>query len=180
MDNAAVRIRLAGVADLPAIRAIYNHYVATSTCTFRMEPQTEEELLAEFTARGRGHPVTVAELAGQVVGWGALSPWKSRCAYAHTVEASVYVRHDMHRRGVGRALLADLIELARAAGHHTILGGACTEHAASLAVQEALGFVRVACLREVGFKFGRWLDVAYMQLMVSPAKPGNGSCGGQV
>jgi phosphinothricin acetyltransferase len=166
MENTAVRIRPATVADLPAIRAIYNHYVATSTCTFRMEPQTEEELHAEFTARGPGHPMTVAEAGGEVVGWAALSAWKARCAYAHSVEASVYVPHDHHRRGIGRALLADLIERARAAGHHTILGGTCTEHPASLALQEALGFVKVAHLREVGFKFGRWLDVAYLQLML--------------
>src|SRR5205807_1411643 len=113
------------------------------------------------------------------IGWGALSPWKSRCAYANTVEASVYVRHDLHRRGVGRVLLADLIERARAAGHHTILGGTCTEQPPSLALQEALGFVRVGCLREVGFKFGRWLDVAYMQLMLSSEKPASASCGGR-
>lgn len=166
MGNTAVQIRLATIADLPAIRAIFNHYVATSTCTFQLEPETEEEHHRWFTERAAGHPVTVAELAGEVAGWGALSAWKSRCAYAHSVEASVYIRHDMHRRGIGRAILTDLIERARTAGHHTILGGACTEHAASLALQESLGFVRVGCLREVGFKFGRWLDVAYLQLML--------------
>ena len=101
-----------------------------------------------------------------MVGWAALSPWKSRCAYARSAEASVYVRPDHHRRGVGRALLADLIERARTAGLHTVLGGTCTEHPGSLALQEALGFERVGCLREVGFKFGRWLDVAYTQLIL--------------
>jgi phosphinothricin acetyltransferase len=96
---------------------------------------------------------------------GALSAWKSRCAYARSVEVSVYIRHDLHRRGLGRALMLDLIERAQAAGHHTI-GGACTEQAASLALQESLGFERVACFREVGYKFGRWLDVAYMKLLL--------------
>ena len=108
----------------------------------------------------------VAEADGEVIGWGALSPWKSRAGYAHSVEASVYVRHDAHRRGVGRALLTDLIERARAADHHTILGGASADQPASLALQEALGFERVAHLREVGYKFGRWLDVIYTQRML--------------
>lgn len=161
-----VHIRPATVEDLAAIRAIYNHYVATSTCTFQIEPETEQGHLAWFSGRTDAHPVTVAEVDGEVGGWAALSPWKARCAYARSVEASVYVRHDLHRRGIGRALLADLIERARTAGHHTIIGGTCTEQAASLALQECLGFERVACFREVGFKFGRWLDVAYMQLML--------------
>ena len=161
-----VVVRLATEADLGAVREIYNHYVATSTCTFQVEAETEAERLAWFRERGPAHPVTVAELDGAVVGWAALSPWKSRCGYARSVEASVYVRHDCHRRGVGRALLADLIEQARAAGHHTVIGGACTEHPNSLGLQEALGFVRVAHFRETGHKFGRWLDVVYMQLML--------------
>lgn len=162
-----VVIRPATVADLGAIRDIYNYYVVRSTCTFQIEPETEAERLEWFRKRSPAHPATVAESAGAVVGWAALSAWSSRGAYARSVEASVYVHHDMHRRGIGRALLLDLIERARAAGHHTIIGGACTEQAASLALQEALGFERVACFREVGSKFGRWLDVAYLQLLLS-------------
>ena len=159
-------IRLATSDDLAAIREIFNHYVATSTCTFQLDPDTAEDTAAWFAGRGPAHPVIVAEMDGVVAGWAALSAWKARCAYAKSAEASVYVRHDAHRRGIGRALLADLIARGRAAGLHTIIGGACTEHPASLALQEALGFVRMACFREVGHKFGRWLDVAYMQLML--------------
>jgi phosphinothricin acetyltransferase len=161
-----VVIRPAAVADLGVVRDIYNHYVERSTCTFQVEPDTEAERLAWFHGRSPAHPVTVAEVGGEVVGWAALSAWKSRCAYARSVEASVYVRHDLHRRGVGRLLLLDLIDRARALGHHTVIGGACTEMAASLALQEALGFERIAHFREVGYKFGRWLDVVYMQLML--------------
>jgi phosphinothricin acetyltransferase len=159
-------IRLARPDDLPAVRAIYNHYVLTSTCTFQVEPETEAERLAWFEGRTEAHPATVAEAGGEVVAWASLSPWKGRCAYRHSAEASVYVRHDRHRRGLGRALMLDLIERARAAGHHTVLGGACTEQEGSLALQRALGFEPVACFREVGRKFGRWLDVAYLQLML--------------
>ncbi len=148
------------------VRAIYNHYVATSTATFQLEPDTEAERLAWFQNRSPLHPVTVAETDGKVVGWGSLSPWKPRVGYAHSVEASVYVREGCHRRGFGRALLADLIERARAAGHHVLVGGACTEHPGSIALQETLGFVRVAHFRETGYKFGRWLDVVYLQLLL--------------
>lgn len=161
-------IRPATLDDLGAIREIYNYYVAYSTCTFQVEPETEEERLEWFRKRSTTHPATVAERGGEVVGWGALSPWKARAAYARSVEASVYVRHDLHRAGIGRALLVDLIERARTAGHHLVIGGACTEQASSIALQEALGFERVGCFREVGFKFGRWLDVLYLQLRLEP------------
>ena len=116
-----------------------NYYVTRSTCTFQVEPDTEGEWLAWFQGRSPAHSATVAEVADEVVGWAALSAWKSRCAYARSVETPVYIRHDLHRRGLGRALMLDLIERAQAAGHHTIIGGACTEQAASLALQSRLG-----------------------------------------
>ena len=159
-----VRIRGASAADLPAIREIYNHYVAHSTCTYQIEPDTEEKRAAWFANRGASHPVIVAELDGNVVAWASLSPWNLREGYARTVEASIYVRQDLHRRGIGGALLSDLIERARALGHHAILGGVCATQTASLALQERFGFRQVGCLREVGFKFGRWLDVVLMEL----------------
>ncbi|HKB05442.1 MAG TPA: GNAT family N-acetyltransferase [Gemmataceae bacterium] len=159
----ATRVRSAAEADLPAVRDIYNFYVRTSTCTFQLETDSEADRLAWFRARSPQHPVTVAEAVGEVVGWGSLSAWKDRAAYNRTVEASVYVRPDQHRRGVGRALLEDLVERARALGHRVVIGGACTEHPASIALQEAVGFVPVGCFRDVGYKFDRWLDVAYLQ-----------------
>jgi phosphinothricin acetyltransferase len=165
-----IRVRSAAEADLPTVRDIYNFYVRTSTCTFQLEPETEADRLAWFRARSEKHPVTVAEADGEVVGWGSLSAWKDRAAYDRTVEASVYVRADRHRRGVGRALLEDLVERARALGHRVVIGGACTEHPASIALQEALGFERVGCFRDVGFKFGRWLDVLYLQRGLEPRK----------
>ena len=160
-------IRLATLADLPAINEIYNYYVETSTCTYQLEPETLEARTEWFHEHPpETHPVTVATIEGEVVGWGALSKFRQRAAYDHTVEASVYLRHDVHRRGMGKALLLDLIARAKAAGHHTLIGGASADQTASLALQESLGFQRVAYLKEVGFKFGRWLDVAYAQLML--------------
>ena len=162
-----VTIRLATPADLPAINDIYNYYVLHSTCTYQLEPETLEARTAWFDQHSpEKHPVTVAVLEGTVVGWGALSQFRPRAAYQHSIEASVYLRHDVHRRGIGKALLLDLIARAKAAGHHTLVGGASADQVASLALQKSLGFVQVGYLKEVGFKFGRWLDVAYAQLML--------------
>lgn len=160
-------IRLATPADLPAINDIYNYYVHHSTCTYQLEPETLEARTAWFEQHAPDkHPVTVAILDGAIVGWGALSQFRPRTAYQHSVEASVYLRHDVHRRGIGKALLLDLIARAKTAGHHTLMGGASADQVASLALQKSLGFVQVGHFKEVGFKFGRWLDVVYSQLML--------------
>jgi len=159
-------IRPARAEDLAAINDIYNHYVERSTCTFQTEPETMEDRAAWFAEHDAAHPVIVAEVAGEVVGWGSLSRFHSRCAYRFTVEPSVYVRHDAVAAGVGKALMVELIALARAAGHHSLVGVICTENTPSLALGERLGFVKVGHLREVGCKFDRWLDVAYMQLIL--------------
>ncbi len=161
-----ITIRLATADDLPAINAIYNHFVLCSTCTYREEPETMEDRVAWFDHHGPKHPITVVELDGEIVGWGSLSPYHSRCAYRNTVENSVYVAHTHHRRGIGRMLLLDLIDRARAVGHHTIIAGIDAEQQASVALHEQAGFKQVAFLNEVGYKFGRWLHVIYMQLML--------------
>ena len=163
----ALTIRLAAADDLGAINDIYNHFVQCSTCTYQTEPETMAARRAWFEAHGATHPVTVAvDGAGTLVGWGSLSAFHKRAAYGRTVENSVYVHPEHHRKGIGRALLADLIERARAAGHHTIIAGIDAEQLPSVALHEALGFERVALLKEVGHKFGRWLHVIYMQRMV--------------
>ena len=160
-------IRPATLADLDAINAIYNYYVLHSTCTYQEEPSTAEERAAWFARHGASHPVTVAERAGEVVGWGSLSPYHVRSAYRRTVENSVYVRYDMHRQGIGAALLADLIERATSLGHHVIIAGIDSEQTASTAIHRRFRFEHVGHLREVGFKFGRWLDVLYMERMLT-------------
>jgi len=162
--NTDRQVRSATIADLPAIREIYNHYVHNSTCTFQLDLDTEDERLAWFRERTDRHPVVVIEECGEVVAWGSLSPWKSRCAYSWSVEASVYVRHDRHRRGFGKAILRDLVDRARQLGHHVVIGGACTEHPASIALQKSVGFQEVGTFRDVGYKFDRWLDVTYLQM----------------
>jgi len=159
-------LRLATAQDLPAINDIYNHFVLKSTCTYQTESETIEARRAWFERHGPRHPITVFEQDGQVVGWGSLSPFHPRAAYARTVENSVYIHHTFHRRGIGRTMLADLIDRAARLGHHTIIALISADQAASVALHEQLGFKKVAELKEVGHKLGRWLDVIYMQKML--------------
>lgn len=170
----AFRIRPATAGDLPAINSIYNHFVLHSTCTYQEVPSTAEERAAWLAAHGPEHPVTVAERVsgGEVIGWGSLSRFHARSAYRRTVENSVYVRHDLHRQGLGRALLEDLIVRGKAAGHHTILALIDASQGGSVALHRACGFETVGHLKEVGFKFGRWLDVVYMQRMLKSKEEG--------
>ena len=166
MSVAVAQIRFATCDDLPAINDIYNHYVLHSTCTYQEVPVTMPDRLTWFAAHGPKHPITVALLEDKIVGWGSLSPFHKRAAYRNTVENSLYVAHTHHRRGIGRLLLADLIARARQIGHHTIIAGIDADQPASIALHAALGFEEVAFLKQVGYKFGRWLDVRYMQLML--------------
>jgi phosphinothricin acetyltransferase len=162
----APSIRLATPDDLAAINAIYNYYVHSSTCTYQTEPSTLAERRAWFDSRDEKYPVTVAELDGELVGWASLSKFRDRSAYDWTVENAVYVRHDLHRRGIGSALLADSIERARALGHHAVIAVIDAEQLGSIALHVRQGFTKVAHLREVGRKFDRWLDVVYLQIVL--------------
>ena len=160
------RIRLAAIDDLPAIDAIYNHYVAHATCTWQYEPSPPAERRAWFDAHGEKHPITVAVAGGDIVGFGSLSVYNRREGYRFTVEDTVYVHPERHRRGVGRALLADLVARARALGHHSIVASVSADQPASLALHAAAGFVEVGRMRELGVKFGTWLDCVYLQRML--------------
>ncbi|MCE9518849.1 MAG: GNAT family N-acetyltransferase [Verrucomicrobia bacterium] len=159
-------LRSAARADLPAINAIYNHYVLHSNCTYQTVPTTEQERMAWFDAHGEKHPVIVAELDGTVIGWGSLSRFHLRQAYDHSVEDSIYLHHDHCGRGLGGSFLKELLRRAKELGHHTVLGGIDSSQAASIALHEKFGFVKVSHLKEVGFKDGRWLDVVWMQRML--------------
>ena len=158
--------RLATVADAEAINAIYNHYVRSSTATFQVEDETTEERAGELRARPAHQPMTVLEAEGEVVGWGALSPFQSRCAYRDTVELTAYVRHDAQRRGYGRVIVQDLIARARSLGYHAIVAVSCEESVGMIRLLKSLGFAEAGCLRQVGRKFGRRLDVIYLQLLL--------------
>lgn len=163
-----IHIRPATAADLSAVNDIYNHYVMHSTATYQEEPEPMAGREAWFARHGPRHPVTVAvDPAGTVLGWGSLSAFHARSAYRFTVENSVYLRHDARGRGIGTRLLADLIDRAREIGHRTMIAGIDVAQPASIALHRRFGFEPVGHLRQVGFKFGRWLDVAYMQLLLA-------------
>lgn len=159
-------LRAATAADLGAINNIYNYYVLHSTCTYQEEPETLEGRREWFERHGDRHPVIVAEAGGQVLGWGSLSAYHARSAYRHTVENSVYVHHQHHRRGIGSLLLRELIARARGLGHRAIIAGIDADQPGSAALHAKFGFAEVGRLRQVGFKFGRWLDVIYMELLL--------------
>lgn len=159
-------IRPATRADLPVINDIYNYYVAHSTCTYQEEPSTMAEREQWFAGHGAELPITIAEVGGAVVGWGSLSRFHARSAYRRTVENSVYVDHRHHRRGIGSALLGDLIDRATSLDHHTIIALIDADQPQSIALHLRYGFEQVAYLKQVGFKFGRWLDVVYLQKML--------------
>ena len=161
-----IELRLVEVDDAPALRRIYNQEVEHSTVTFDLVPRTLEEQQRWITERDGAHGVVVAEIDGEVVGFAALSPFRPRAAYRTTVENSVYVDESARGSGVGRALLEELIRLATARGFHTIIAHVVGGHDASIALHHACGFRVVGTEREVGRKFGQWLDVVVMQRML--------------
>jgi L-amino acid N-acyltransferase YncA len=161
-----VRARLATIDDAEATRVIYNLEVTEATVTFDLVPRTLEEQREWLTARSGAHAVLVAEDEGDVVGFASLSPFRDRPAYSTTVENSVYVRRDQRGKGVGTFLLAELITLATSHGFHAMIARIVGGHDASIALHRALGFEIVGTEREVGRKFGRWLDVLEMQRLL--------------
>jgi len=158
-------IRDATGADAAAIAAIYDVHVRGTIVTFELEEVGAEEMARRIAeVHSRGLPWLVATEYGRVLGYAHAGPWKSRAAYARTVETSIYLADAARGRGLGKRLYAALIERLRAAGMHVAIGGASLPNPASTALHEALGFEYVGAFRETGFKFGRWIDVGYWQL----------------
>jgi phosphinothricin acetyltransferase len=162
-----MKVRLARSDDAEAIRAIYNREVTGSTVTFDLVPRTLADQRAWLEAHAGAHPAVVAEASdGAVVGFGSLSPYRSRPAYSTSVEDSVYVHHEHRGEGVGRAVLAELVRLSEVHGFHAVFARIVGGHEASIALHRGCGFELVGVEREVGRKFGKWLDVALMQRLV--------------
>lgn len=162
-----MRLRAATVDDAEAIRSIYNVEVETSTVTFDLVARTVEEQRHWISDRSGAHAVIVAvDGRGDVVGFGSLSPYKQRPAYSTTVEDSVYVHRDHQGEGVGRAVLSELVRLADAHGFHAMIARVVDGNPTSIGLHSSLGFHVVGREREVGRKFGRWLDVVVMERLV--------------
>ncbi|QDT93321.1 GNAT family N-acetyltransferase [Gimesia algae] len=160
-------IRPAVLSDLEAMTEIYNEAILTSTATFDIEPMTRDERLPWFESHDERHPILVAEVENQIVGWSCLSQWRPRRAYADTAETSFYVKTSHRGRGIGRQLKQAIIEEARRLGYHILIAGVAEGNEVSLHLNQSLGFEVVGTFKEVGKKFGKVLDVTYLQLMLN-------------
>jgi phosphinothricin acetyltransferase len=161
-----VLLRLARPEDAEATREIYNAEVVGSTVTFDLVPRTLAEQEAWLDQRSGAMAVVVAELEGRVAGFASLSPYRDRPAYATTVEDSVYVHADYRGRGVGRALLTEVLAIAATRGFHAVMARVVGGHETSISLHQSMGFRIVGTEVEVGRKFGRWLDVVLLQKML--------------
>lgn len=165
-------IRPANAADLPAIHAISDHHVETGTGSFEEVPPTLDEMrVRQAAVVDAGHPWLVAIVAGEVAGFAYAAPWKPRSAYRFTVEDSVYVAPGQGGRGIGSALLGALVLICTKAGRRQMLAAVGdSADSGSIRLHERHGFRRLGTAERVGFKFGRWLDVVYLQraLMTEP------------
>lgn len=161
-----MEIRAATVDDAEATAAIYNEEVTTSTVTFDLVTRSVAEQAEWLSARAGALEVVVADVDGEIAGFASLSPFRDRPAYRTTVEDSVYVHRDHRGTGVGRALLAEIVHVAEARGFHSVIGRIVGGHDASIRLHRAVGFEHVGVEREVGRKFGRWLDVVVMQKLL--------------
>lgn len=166
-----VEIRLAGSDDAEAIRTMYNLEVAESTVTFDLVPRTLEAQREWLAEHAGVHPAIVVvertpSRTETVVGFGCLAPYRLRPAYATTVENSIYVRRDHQGQGYGRIMLDELLRLATVHGFHAVMARIVDGHRASIALHRSVGFEMVGVEREVGRKFGRWLDVVLMERLL--------------
>jgi len=160
-------LRSATFSDAPVIAQIYNHYIANTVITFEEELVSADEMtqrIAEISSAGM--PWLVCQENERVIGFAYASKWKSRCAYRHSVETSIYLRNDATGRGLGHTLYKGLITDLKKQGYHSIIGGAALPNPASIALHEKLGFVKVAHFKEVGRKFDQWIDVGYWELIL--------------
>jgi len=167
-------VRPAAAQDIPAIHAIYAHHVLHGLASFEEVPPAVEEMRRRFEDVTRqGFPYLVAEAKGEVLGYGYCSLYRTRSAYRYTLEDSIYVKQGLQGKGVGKAVLKDLIERCTALNYRQIIAViGDSANAASIKLHASQGFVRCGLLRSTGFKFGRWVDSVYMQL---PLGPGDGA-----
>ena len=162
-------IRDATDHDLPAIRAIYNDAVLNTTAIWNEQPVDLGNRQAWFSARhAQGYPILVAMENGEVTGYASYGDWRPFEGFRYSVEHSVYIRNDQRGKGLGPLLMAALIERARDGGKHVMVAAIESGNQASIRLHERLGFVTTGQMPQVGIKFGRWLDLTFMQLALNP------------
>lgn len=162
-----ITIRNATENDLQQTLDIYNEIIANSTAIFQYEPQTIEMRREWFAEKQKkNYPVFIAEENNTIVGFSTFGQFRNWQAYKYSVENSVYVKADCRGKGIGKLLLKPLINAAKEMELHTIIAGIVADNEASLALHKQFGFVEVAHFKEVGYKFNRWLDLKFLQLML--------------
>ena len=161
-------IRPAEIRDLQSVLEIYNEAVLNTVATFDTEARSMPQQRAWFEHHDERHPVLVAEEGGEVLGWASLSVWSDRRAYDDTAEISLYVRHDRRGRGIGKALLAAVVEAGRSRRLHTIIARIAGGNEISIHLHRSAGFIPIGVMREVGLKFGKRIDVHLMQWICPP------------
>jgi L-amino acid N-acyltransferase YncA len=169
-QHQAILVRPVTAADAEAIARIYNHYVANTVITFEEEAVSAPDMAARIAeAQGLSLPWLVAEVEGAIVGYAYARRWRPRSAYRYSAETTIYLERGYEGRRIGTTLYSALLPLLRERGIHVAIGGVALPNDASVALHEKLGFERVATFRQVGFKHDRWVDVAYLQLVLSHA-----------
>jgi len=160
-------IRPTETKDTKQICDIYNHYILNTIVTFE-EEAVEADSIQERIEQTQSNnlPWLVFEENDNVLGFAYASKWKSRCAYKHSVESTIYLAQDAMGRGLARSLYGQLLEDIKRRNIHAIIGGIALPNDASIALHERLGFEKVAHFKEVGFKFNEWIDVAYWELLL--------------
>ena len=162
-------INNASRGDLPRILAIYNEVIRNSTAVYSEEEFTAVRGETWFDAKAaHGFPLVVARDASGITGFGTFGEFRAWPCYRHSVEHSVHVREDRRGQGIGRALVTELLARAAAMRKHVMIAGIDADNAASIGLHHSLGFTSVGHFHEVGFKFGRWLDLTFMQCILPP------------
>lgn len=164
--SASLVIRRATLADAAAVRAIYAPYVEQTCISFEEVPPDEAEMALRIAAALEHHDFLVAETSGQLAGYAYASPHRTRAAYCTSVDVAVYLRESAQGCGLGRALYGELLPRLARRGYHAAFAGIALPNPASVALHEATGFTRLGVYREVGRKFGKWLDVGWWQRLL--------------
>ncbi len=156
-------IKKATIDNLKDITDIYNEAIQKTVATFDTEPKTIEQQKVWFNEHGKNNPIIVAELKGIIVGWAALSKYSTRCAYSNTSEISLYIREEYQGKGVGKKLMHEIIKKGKKTNIHVVLARITEGNEISVNLHKSIGFEHIGTMKEVGYKFGKLLDVHLMQ-----------------
>ncbi|WP_372767027.1 arsinothricin resistance N-acetyltransferase ArsN1 family B [Lutibacter sp.] len=160
-------IRTVKLEDAQEIAEIYNYYILNSCVTFEEIPVSNEEMGERIQAAHSKFPWLVYEKGKEIIGYAYASVWKPRSAYKYTIESTVYLKKEARKKGIGSLLYKELLMQIRDLGFHAVIGGISLPNEASVALHEKFGFEKIAQFKEVGYKFKKWIDVGYWELLIN-------------